>query len=547
MWKILLSLLLCMSFLPFGQASANTTFTSVSAGNEHTVAIDSTGSVWAWGSNMNGSLGDGTTTAHLRPIKVPGLTDITAISASGNFTLALKNDGTVYAWGMNYNGQLGNGTSNNVQLVPLQIPGLDHVIAIEAGNGYSMALKDDGKVYTWGLNNNGQLGDGTTDSKSTPVQVLNISNAKKISAGHSHAMALIDDKTVYAWGDNQVGQIGNGTINARQLTPVKIGISGITSISAGGAHSLAVKEDGTVYGWGRNVIGEVGDGTTNMRALPVVINSLTGIGITSVETGTTHSLAIQNDGTVWGWGDNQFGQLGDESSTPRLTPVKMKTSKAATIISSSFVHSMIVYNDGTIWGTGRNNGGQLGIGSYSDSNKLVQVAFASTDANLSNLVLSTGQLTPPFSSNTTSYTMNVNNEVESISLTPTASSANATITVTVNSGNPINVTSGQQFGPFALNVGENQVSVKVTAEDGLQTKTYTVVITRAPINHAPVANAGSYQTTQDVAVTGTLIATDSDSDPLTYSIVSNGSLGVVNITNTATGAFTYTPNNGATG
>lgn len=542
--KVLVSLLLSLSFLPIGQASANATFTFVSAGSEHTVAIDSSNSVWAWGSNSAGNVGDGTLTQRKRPVKVQGLTDVISVSASSNFTLALKSDGTVWSWGSNHVGQLGDGTKD-ARLTPVQVQGLEHVTAIATGGNFSMALKSDGTVWVWGGNESGQLADGTLDPRTTPISV-NISNVQAITAGASHSLVLLMDGTVWAWGDNLVGQIGNGKSNARSSTPEKLTISNVKEISAGGYHTVAVKNDGTVWAWGRNVIGEVGDGTTDMRTAPVQVNGL--VGITSVEGGSNYSLALQDDGTVWAWGSNVDGQLGDGSNNDRLSPVKMNPAGTATKLSASNSHSMVLMQDGTLWGTGLNSAGQLGEGTNSNSNTLIQVTFSSSSANLTNIVLSQGELSPPFSSNTTSgYTAIVGNEVETLSITPTAASANSTITITVNQGNPMNVTSGQTFGPFLLQVGENTVSLKVTSEDLMETKTYLLTITRGTLNHAPVALSGSFDTTPGVAFSDTLVATDSDNDSLSYSIVSNGSLGIVTVTNSATGAFTYTPNNGATG
>ncbi|MCL6560248.1 MAG: hypothetical protein K6U74_15935, partial [Firmicutes bacterium] len=230
---------------------------SVAAGCSHSIALKDDGTVWVWGYGPAAGLDQGSSV----PRQVYGLTDVVGIAAGNYHSLALKRDGTVWAWGQNNEGQLGDGTKYNNRYEPVQVAGLSDVVAIAGGGGHSLALKNDGTVWAWGWNQDGQLGDGTTTSTTTPVQVAGLSNVVVIAAGERHSLALRGDGTVWAWGYNGYGQLGDGTTDNR-LTPAQVpGLSGIISIAAGIYHSLALKSDGTVWAWGYNEMGQLGIGT----------------------------------------------------------------------------------------------------------------------------------------------------------------------------------------------------------------------------------------------------------------------------------------------
>jgi hypothetical protein len=196
----------------------------IAAGYDHSLALRSDGSVpvtvWAWGDNYEGQLGNGTTTGSSVPIEVQGLTNAIAIAAGATHSLAVKSDGTVWAWGDNGDGQLGNGTTTN-STVPVEVQGLTNAIAIAGGTDFSLALKNDGTVWAWGSVSHSELSNGTTTGSSVPVQVQGLKTAIAIAAGHSYSLALRSDGTVWAWGDNYEGELGNGTTTGSSV-PVQV-------------------------------------------------------------------------------------------------------------------------------------------------------------------------------------------------------------------------------------------------------------------------------------------------------------------------------------
>ena len=362
---------------PPQQGNNNAVFSSkISAGNSHTVALRNDGTVWAWGDN-GGKLGDGTTTRYnYTPVQVQNLTNITAISVGNSQTVALGSDGTVWTWGGNSHGQLGNGTTRNiVSGIPMQIQNFTNITAISAGTVHVVALRNDGTVWTWGSNRDSQLGDGTTTNRYTPVQVQNLTNITAISAGHTHTVALRNDGTVWTWGSNSSGQLGDGTRTNRH-TPVQVqNLTNITAISAGNGRTIALRNDGTVWAWGGNGVGQLGDGTTTNSRVPVQVQNLDNITAISTSSGLSggHTVALRNDGTVWAWGRNNWGQLGDRTTTDRHTPVQIQNLSNITAISAGNSHTVALRNDGTIWAWGNNNRGRLGDGTTTNRNTPVQV------------------------------------------------------------------------------------------------------------------------------------------------------------------------------
>jgi RHS repeat-associated protein len=280
------------------------------------------------------------------------------------FSVAARSDGTAWAWGYNVFGQLGNGATAN-STVPVQVSGLVGVTAVGAGVYNGLALKSDGTVWAWGSNGYGQLGNATTTNSDIPVQVNNLGGATAIAAGNYHGLAVRQDGTAVAWGDNAAGELGNGaTVNSS--TPVAVsGLSSVTAVAAGGmpttpGHSLALKSDGTVWAWGYNKAGQLGNGSTANSAVPLQVNGLSGV--TAISANGNNSVALKSDGTVWAWGDNSAGQLGNSSAgRSSTTPVQVNISGVSSI-SNGADFGLAVKSDGTAWGWGDDASGQLGDG-----------------------------------------------------------------------------------------------------------------------------------------------------------------------------------------
>lgn len=374
---ILLALTLAMGLLPLWTVMAGATESTtpmLAAGSNHTIALKSDGTVWAWGYNDSGQLGDSTTTKSSVPVQVVGLSDVTAIAAYSHFTIALKNDGTVWSWGRNNYGQLGDGTTANSS-TPVQVVGLDNVTAIAAGEEYTIALKNDGTVWAWGHNDYGQLGNDTTVDSTTPVQVSGLTDVIAIAAGSWAALVLKNDGTVWAWGQNAAGQLGNGTYTTTSTPVQAAGLTDVIAIGAGSNYSLALKSDETVWSWGWGSYGQLGSGKTTPppQNIPEPIPGLTGVN--TIIAGKEHVVALKSNGTTLAWGRNENGQVGDGTTTQRNTPVQIDVSDV-TSIALGWYHTAELKSDGTVWVWGFNGHGQLGDGTNEDSITPVQVKGA---------------------------------------------------------------------------------------------------------------------------------------------------------------------------
>ena len=285
--------------------------------------------------------------------------------ADCNPPAAVSGETVVWDWGQDW----GDPTSIGPRLFPVQLPNLKGVVAIAVGNAHSLALKNDGTVWGWGFNIDGELGDGTNADRlwDAPAQVLNLSGITAVAAGQNHSLAIKNDRTVWAWGWNPRGALGDGTETDRN-TPVQvINLSGAKAIAAGGYHSLALKSDGTVWAWGANDRGQLGDGTTIQRPAPVPVPNLSGVAGIAGSADADYTLALKGDGTVWAWGANDAGQLGDGTTTDRHAPVRAKDLTAATAIAPHSRHTLAIKTiaspfDGVVEAWGNNQSGQLGDG-----------------------------------------------------------------------------------------------------------------------------------------------------------------------------------------
>ena len=342
----------------------------------------SPGSAWAWGYNNYGQLGNGTTTSRSIPVAVslPSGTTVTAIAAGESHSLALTSSGQVLAWGRNDSGQLGNGTTANSS-TPVQVllPSGTTVTAIAGGYFHSLALTSTGQVLAWGLNNAGQLGNGTTTNSSTPVAVsLPGTTVTAIAGGLWHSLALTSTGQVLAWGYNLDGELGNGTtVDIPIPLPVLIppGTT-VTAIAGGGQHSLALTSTGRVLAWGLNYNGQLGNGTTTNSSTPVAVSLPSGTTVTAIAGGNFHSLALTSSGRVLAWGYNFDGQLGNGSIFDGLTPVAVSLPSGTTVtaIAGSEYDSLALTSTGQVLAWGWNGEGELGNGTTTNSSTPVLVS-----------------------------------------------------------------------------------------------------------------------------------------------------------------------------
>jgi uncharacterized repeat protein (TIGR02543 family) len=324
----------------------------VSAGLGHSLALKDDGTVWSWGLNDEGQLGDGTYASNPTPRRIAALDRVIDIDGGGEHSLALKDDGTVWAWGWNGGGQLGDGTPIN-SLTPKKVEGLEDIIAISAGGIHSLALQSDGSVWAWGWNGSGQIGDGTRDVCPRPKKIETLTNIIAISAGDFHSLALGENGRIWAWGDNKEGQLGIGSFSD-SLVPQQISsITNATAISAGYLHSLAILANGTMRAWGHNVYGELGNGRErNWSNVPVAVHEITNA--IAIEAGFWKSIAIESDGSVYEWGAILLEHAA-------FKPVWIDAPFDIDSISTAGAHSILIEGDGEVWTWGLNPYGQLGM------------------------------------------------------------------------------------------------------------------------------------------------------------------------------------------
>jgi alpha-tubulin suppressor-like RCC1 family protein len=300
-----------------------TNWSQVSGGLQHSLGLTSTGIAYAWGLNSNGRLGDGTTINRSSPVTVVGaITNWSQLSAGDYHSLGLTSTGIAYAWGQNVRGQLADGTTISRSSPVTVVGAITNWSQLSGGQDHSLGVTTTGIAYAWGAASSGRLGDGTTISKSSPVTVVGgITNWSQVSGGGSHSLGLTSTGIAYAWGSNGSGRLGDGTTTDRS-SPVTVvgGITNWSQVSGGREHSLGVTSSGIAYGWGNNEFGRLGDGTTINRSSPVTVVG----GITNwsqVSGGLAHSLGLTSTGIAYAWGYANNGRLGDGDTISRSSPV----------------------------------------------------------------------------------------------------------------------------------------------------------------------------------------------------------------------------------
>jgi alpha-tubulin suppressor-like RCC1 family protein len=396
----------------------------------HMLGLRANGTIWSWGCNRFGELGDGTTSDRSSPVSVVGgFSDWCEVSAGYSHSLGLRTNGTLWAWGSNNRGQIGDNTITNRSSPVSVVGGFTDWCQASAGESHSLAVRSNGTLWAWGCNTTGQLGDNTITSRSSPVSVVGgFSDWCQASAGGFHSLAVRTNGTLWAWGYNRYGKLGDNSVTDRS-SPVSVvgGLSDWCEASAGYSHNFAIRCDGSVWAWGCNGFGRLGDLTCVNRSSPVSItqancwfrlhaaynNSFAvtcdgglfawgynrygnlGLGDISarspvsvvggfsdwcqVSAGSYHSLAVRSNGTLWAWGCNTSGQLGDNSITGRSSPVSVVGGFSDWCQASAGYHSLAVRSNGTLWAWGSNNQGRLGDGTTTDRSSPVSIVGGFSD------------------------------------------------------------------------------------------------------------------------------------------------------------------------
>lgn len=374
--KTKLLLLVVLSTFSFSVSGQGTTgcWRVISAGENFSLAIKQDGTMWGWGINSNRlGLGLGNLANQNLPIQIGTDTDWQTVSAGSTHSLAVKLNGTLWSWGNGAFGQLGNGVFSSATPNVTQIGTATDWFSVSAGYGFSLAIKTNGTLWAWGLNNTGQLGDNTLVDKNLPIQVGIATDWLRVDAGGQHSLGVKTTGTLWAWGNNTFGQLGNGN-NTTSQVPIQIGtLTNWSLVSAGFDHSLAIDNSNFLFSWGNNVNGQLGSGNNTASNTPTQVQ-FTADGTPSfciaISAGNTHSLILRSDSSLWSSGFNTSGQLGQGTNTNTNAFSQVGSSTNWIIISAGDPHSLVLQNNFDLWSTGRNIEGQLGIGTNTNANTL---------------------------------------------------------------------------------------------------------------------------------------------------------------------------------
>ncbi|MFY7963930.1 MAG: hypothetical protein ACOVO1_03445, partial [Chitinophagaceae bacterium] len=361
--------------IPTQLGTANN-WVSISFSDRYAIAHQANGSLWAWGFNQNGNLGDGTAFTRTTPVQIrTAPNEWVSIAVAGVSSFGLKADGSIWGWGLNQLGALGNGSTTNSS-IPLQIGTDNDWISISAVGYTVLALKANGTLWAWGFNSNGQVGNGSSGSNVlTPTQIGNDSSWASIFAGGTHMFAIKTNGTLWAWGNNSSGQLGNNT-TTNSTTPIQIGTAtNWVQVSSGQGYSCALAANGSLWTWGDNSLGQLGYGNTTSSRIPLRVGTENNWIACNMGDSRT-SIALKANGSIWVCGSNAGGQLGINSTanTPSLSFIELGTNKNWVQAKGNSFHFTALNSNGSLWAWGSNSNGQMGLGNT--NNQLVPIQIA---------------------------------------------------------------------------------------------------------------------------------------------------------------------------
>lgn len=299
------------------------------------MGLRSDGTIWGVGDNAQGQLGTNSTTATNTFVQMGTLSTWTALTTGDSFSLAIRSDGTLWSWGQGGNGGLGNNSIVN-RSNPVQV-GTVSTWKTFGADATAFAIRTDGTLWAWGANSVGEIGNGNRNNQSVPVQIGTLSNWKQVSINWSTVIGLRTDGTLWAWGRDTLGSLGRNQDGVKYSSPVQIGsLSTWAQVSAGFVHSAAVRTDGTLWTWGWNGDGLLGNNSNINRSSPVQVGNLSIWAAVEANTlyytGTTH--AIRTDGTMWAWGRDQH--IGNNAAVSRSSPVQIGSLSSWTSVSAGW-------------------------------------------------------------------------------------------------------------------------------------------------------------------------------------------------------------------